>query len=239
MYGLGTIINTAAIVAGGAGGALFGRFLKENVQDTLTRVCGVSTLFIAITGALEQMLTIENGAIVSGGAMLVILRLTIGAVIGELLNLEGAFERFGEWLKRKTGNAKDKRFVDAFVTASLTVCIGAMAIVGSIEDGITGDYSILATKAVLDFIIIMVMSCSMGRGAVFSAIPVAILQGSITALAGLVRPLMTEAALNNLSMVGNVLIFCVGINLVWGKKVRVANLLPAIVIAVIAAFLPI
>ena len=239
MYGLGTIINTAAIVAGGAGGALFGRFLKENVQDTLTRVCGVSTRFIAITGALEQMLTIENGAIVSGGAMLVILCLTIGAVIGELLNLEGVFERFGEWLKRKTGNAKDKRFVDAFVTASLTVCIGAMAIVGSIEDGITGDYSILATKAVLDFIIIMVMSCSMGRGAVFSAIPVAILQGSITALAGLVRPLMTEAALNNLSMVGNVLIFCVGINLVWGKKVRVANLLPAIVIAVIAAFLPI
>ena len=239
MYGLGTIINTAAIVAGGAGGALFGRFLKENVQDTLTRVCGVSTLFIAITGALEQMLTIENGAIVSGGAMLVILCLTIGAVIGELLNLEGAFERFGEWLKRKTGNAKDKRFVDAFVTASLTVCIGAMAIVGSIEDGISGDYSILATKAVLDFIIIMVMSCSMGRGAVFSAIPVAILQGSITVLAGLVRPLMTEAALNNLSMVGNVLIFCVGINLVWGKKVRVANLLPAIVIAVMAAFLPI
>ena len=239
MYGLGTIINTAAIVAGGAGGALFGRFLKENVQDTLTRVCGVSTLFIAITGALEQMLTIENGAIVSGGAMLMILCLTIGAVIGELLNLEGVFERFGEWLKRKTGNAKDKRFVDAFVTASLTVCIGAMAIVGSIEDGISGDYSILATKAVLDFIIIMVMSCSMGRGAVFSAIPVAILQGSITALAGLVRPLMTEAALNNLSMVGNVLIFCVGINLVWGKKVRVANLLPAIVIAVIAAFLPI
>ncbi len=239
MYGLGTIINTAAIVAGGVGGALFGRFLKENVQDTLTKVCGVSTLFIAITGALEQMLTVENGAIVSHGAMLVIGCLTIGAVIGELLNLEGAFERFGEWLKRKTGNAKDKRFVDAFVTASLTVCIGAMAIVGSIEDGISGDYSILATKAVLDFIIIMVMSCSMGRGAVFSAIPVAILQGSITALAGLLRPVMTAGALANLSMVGNVLIFCVGINLVWGKKVRVANLLPAIVIAVIAAFLPI
>ena len=239
MYGLGTIINTAAIVAGGAGGALFGRFLKENVQDTLTKVCGVSTLFIAITGALEQMLTVENGAIVSHGAMLVIGCLTIGAVIGELLNLEGAFERFGEWLKLKTGNARDKRFVDAFVTASLTVCIGAMAIVGSIEDGISGDYSILATKAVLDFIIIMVMSCSMGRGTIFSAIPVAILQGSITVLAGLLRPVMTVGALANLSMVGNVLIFCVGINLVWDKKVRVANLLPSIVAAVIAAFLPI
>ena len=238
MYGLGTIINTAAIVAGGVGGAQFGRFLKENVQDTLTKCCGVSTLFIAVTGALEQMLTVENGAIVSHGAMLVIGCLTIGAVIGEMLDLEGAFERFGEWLKQKTGNAKDKRFVDAFVTASLTVCIGAMAIVGSIEDGITGDYSILATKSVLDFIIIMVMSCSMGRGAVFSAIPVAILQGSITALAGLLRPVMTAAALANLSMVGSVLIFCVGVNLVWGKKVRVANLLPAIVIAVVAAFLP-
>lgn len=239
MYGLGTIINTAAIVAGGAGGALFGRFLKENVQDTLTKVCGVSTLFIAITGALEKMLTVENGAIVSHGAMLVIGCLTIGAVIGELLNLEGAFERLGEWLKQKTGNARDKRFVDAFVTASLTVCIGAMAIVGSIEDGISGDYSILATKAVLDFIIIMVMSCSMGRGAIFSAVPVAILQGSITVLAGVLRPVMTVGALANLSMVGNVLIFCVGINLVWDKKVRVANLLPSIVVAVIAAFLPI
>ena len=239
MIGLGTMINTAASVAGGVLGALFGRFLSDSAQDTLTKVCGVSTLFIAISGALEGMLTVEDGAVVSGGAMLIIGCLAIGAVIGELLNIEGGFERFGEWLKVKTGNARDKGFVNAFVTASLTVCIGAMAIVGSIQDGIAGDYSILATKAILDLIIIMVMSCSLGRGAVFSAIPVAVFQGSITALAGLVRPLMTEGALANLSLVGNVLIFCVGINLVWGKKIKVANLLPAIVIAVIAAFLPI
>ena len=237
MYGLGTIINTGAIVAGGLAGILFGRFLKENVQDTLSKCCGVSTLMIGIAGALEKMLTLENGAISSGGSMLLVLCLTVGGVIGELLNLEGAFEAFGRWLKEKTGNAKDKGFVNAFVTASLTVCIGAMAIVGSIQDGLTGDYSVLATKAVLDFIIIMVMSCSLGHGAAFSAIPVAILQGSVTALAGLVRPVMTEAALNNLSLVGSVLIFCVGINLLWGKKIRVANLLPAIVLAVAAAFL--
>ena len=239
MVGLGTIINTLAILMGGVLGALFGRFLSDSAQDTLTKVCGVSTLFIAITGALEGMLTVENGAIVSGGSMLVIICLAIGAVIGEILNIEGAFERFGEWLKNKSGNARDKGFVNAFVTASLTVCIGAMAIVGSIQDGLTGDYSVLATKAILDLIIIMVMSCSMGKGAVFSAIPVAVFQGSITVLAGVVRPLMTESALANLSLVGNVLIFCVGINLVWGKKVKVANLLPAIVVAVIAAFLPI
>ncbi len=237
MYGLGTIINTGAIVAGGLAGILFGRFLKENVQDTLSKCCGVSTLMIGIAGALEKMLTLEKGAISSGGSMLLVLCLTVGGVIGELLNLEGAFECFGRWLKEKTGNANDKGFVNAFVTASLTVCIGAMAIVGSIQDGLTGDYSVLATKAVLDFIIIMVMSCSLGPGAAFSAIPVAILQGSVTALAGLVRPVMTEAALNNLSLVGSVLIFCVGINLLWGKKIRVANLLPAIVLAVAAAFL--
>ena len=237
MFGLGTIINTAAILAGGVLGALFGRFLSDSTQDTLTKVCGVSTLFIAITGALEQMLSVEGSAIVSSGAMLIIGCLSIGGVIGEALNIEGAFERFGEWLKRKTGNAKDKGFVNAFVTASLTVCIGAMAIVGSIQDGLTGDYSILTTKAVLDLIIIMVMSCSLGKGAVFSAIPVAVLQGGMTALAGLLKPVMTEGALANLSLVGNVLIFCVGINLVWGKKVKVANLLPAILVAVAAAFL--
>ena len=238
MVGLGTVINTLAILLGGLCGGLFGRFLSDSAQDTLTKCCGVSTLFIAVSGAREEMLRVEGGVIVSSGAMLIVISLAVGAVIGEAMRIEDAFENFGEWLKQKTGNARDKGFVNAFVTASLTVCIGAMAIVGSIQDGIMGDYSILATKAVLDLIIIMVMSCSLGRGAVFSAIPVAVFQGSITALAGLLRPVMTEAALDNLSLVGNVLIFCVGINLVWGKKVKVANLLPSIVIAVIAAFLP-
>jgi len=239
MPGMGTIINTAAILIGGFFGALFGRFLSESAQDTLTKVCGVSTLFIAVSGALEKMLTVENGIIVSGGSMMIIGCLAIGAFVGEFLDIEGAFERFGEWLKIKSGNAKDQGFVNAFVTASLTVCIGAMAIVGSIQDGIQGDYSILATKAILDLIIIMVMTSSMGRGCVFSAIPVALFQGSITVLAGFVKPLMTESALANLSLVGSVLIFCVGVNLVWGKKIKVANLLPAIAAAVIAAFLPV
>lgn len=238
MIGLGTIINVAAIVIGGLLGMFCGRLLKPRLQDTLNMACGVCVLFIGIAGALEGMLSVEGGRIVSGGAMLVIGCLAIGALLGEMLNLEDKFERFGEWLKVKSGNTGEKRFVDAFVTASLTVCIGAMAIVGSIEDGIFGDYSILATKAVLDLIIILVMTCAMGKGCIFSAIPVGILQGSVTLLSRLIRPLMTDAAMANLSTVGSILIFCVGLNLVWGKKVRVANLLPAIVIAVIAAFLP-
>lgn len=238
MFGLGTIINVIAIVLGGILGALVGGFLKEELRDSLSKACGICVLFIGIGGALEGMLTVKDSGVVSGGSLLIIGCLAIGALIGELLNIEGLFERFGAWLKQKTGNSKDARFIDGFVTASLTVCIGAMAVVGSIQDGLLGDPSILTTKAILDLIIITVMTCSMGKGCVFSAIPVGFFQGSITALAVLIKPLMTDAALANLSMIGSILIFCVGINLVWGKKIRVANLLPAIIIAVIAAFVP-
>ena len=119
------------------------------------------------------------------------------------------------------------------MTASLTVSIGAMAVVGAIEDGVSGNHSILFAKAVLDLIIIMVMAASMGKGCIFSAIPVGLLQGSVTALAVLISPYITDQAMSNLSLVGSVLIFCVGVNLFWGKKIRVANLLPSLVVAVI------
>lgn len=236
---MGTIINVTAIILGGIVGRLFGKILSERYQDTLNKVCGVSVLFIGIAGALEGMLVIEDNNVVSGKAMMIVVCLALGALLGELLNIEDKFEKFGEWLKKKTGNAKEKLFVEGFVTASLTVCIGAMAIVGAIEDGIFGDYSILATKAVLDFIIIIVMTGSLGKGCAFSAIPVGILQGSVTVLAKFIKPVMTDAALANLSLIGSILIFCVGLNLVWGKKIRVANLLPAIVLAVVLAFLPV
>ena len=238
MIGLGALINTAAIVAGGVLGRFGGRLIKERHQSTLQNACGVSTMFLGIAGAMEGMLTAKDGMISSGRGPFVVLCLTLGALIGEIINLEDGFERFGEWLKIKTGNAGDQSFVNAFVTASLTVCIGAMAIVGSIQDGLHGDYSTLAVKSILDLIIILVMTSAMGRGCAFSAIPVLILEGGMTLLARLIAPAMTDAALANLSMIGNILIFCVGLNLVWGKKIRVANLLPAIVLAVIGAFLP-
>ena len=169
--------------------------------------------------------------------MLIVLTLAIGTVIGEILRIEKGFERFGEWLKEKTGNSGDKMFVDAFVTASLTVCIGAMAIVGAIQDGVLGDYSTLAVKSVLDLIIIAVMTSSMGKGCVFSAIPIFLFEGSITLIAKLISPLMTETAVSYLSLVGSILKFCVGLNLVWGKKIRVANMLPAVLLAVAAAYI--
>nr|WP_325213340.1 DUF554 domain-containing protein [uncultured Oscillibacter sp.] len=238
MIGLGTVINSAGIVAGGLTGHFIGRIFRREQQDSLNTACGVSVLFIAVAGAMEGMLKIENGELSGGRSMLVVLCLAIGTVIGELIGIEAGFQKFGEWLKEKTGNSGDTRFVHAFVTASLTVSIGAMAIVGAIQDGISGDYSTLSVKAVLDFIIITVMTSSMGKGCVFSVIPVFLLEGAITLLARLISPVMTGLAVSYLSLIGSILIFGVGVNLVWGNRVRVANMLPSVLLAVLAAYLP-
>ena len=238
MAGLGTIINSVSIVAGGLVGHWTGKLFKENQQEALNKACGVSVLFIGIAGAMEGMLSIKDGSLSSGQSMLVVLCLALGTIIGELIGIEHGFERFGEWLKKKTGSGADTGFVNAFVTASLTVSIGAMAIVGAIQDGLTGDYSTLAVKSVIDFIIIAVMSSSMGRGCAFSAVPVFVFEGCITLLAQLVAPIMTDAAVASLSLIGSILIFCIGINLVWGKKLSVANMLPAVLLAIAAAYLP-
>lgn len=238
MIGLGTIINVAAIIVGGMIGLLLGKGIQDRYQDIMMIAVGLSTLFLGIAGTIEKMITVENGVLSSGGSMMMTLSMVIGALIGEAIDIENKIERFGAWLKIKSGNGKDHSFVEAFVTASFVVCIGAMAIVGSIKDGISGDYSVLVMKAILDLIIILVMTASMGKGCIFSAIPVGIFQGSVTVLAKLLEPIMTEKALSNLSLVGSIMIFSIGINLIWGKKVKVANFLPAIVISVIWAFLP-
>lgn len=238
MIGLGTIINTIGIISGGGIGHFTGKLFSGEQQESLNKACGVSVIFIAIAGAMEGMLHIQGSTLVSGKAMLVVLCLAIGTIMGELIGIEKGFEYFGEWLKVKTGNSGDAGFVNAFVTTSLTVCIGAMAIVGAIQDGILGDYSTLAVKAVLDLIIVAVMTSSMGKGCVFSAIPVFLFEGAITLLARLVSPIMTDLAIAYLSLIGSILIFCVGINLVWGKKLRVANMLPAVLLAIGAAYLP-
>ncbi len=239
MPGLGTLINAAGIMIGGFAGLLFGKLIKPRIQETMTCACGVCVIFLGIAGAMEKMLTAhENGTLASGGTMMIIASLVLGALVGELINIEAGMERFGGWLKKITHSEGDGGFVDGFVTASLTVCIGAMAVVGAIQDGILGDYSTLAAKAVLDLIIVMIMTAAKGKGCIFSAIPVVIFQGVITALSRLIEPVMTAPALDNLSLVGSILIFCVGVNLVWGKKIKVANFLPGIVFAVVCAYLP-
>ena len=239
MIGLGTIINTASIIGAGIVGHFAGNLFKEEQQESVGRVCGISVLFIAIAGAMEGMLKPDGGALTATNTMLVVICVVLGTVIGELMRIESWFISFGEWLKKKTGNEGDRNFVNAFVTASLTVSIGAMAIVGSIEDGISQDSTTLALKSVLDFVIIVVMTSSLGKGCAFSAIPVFVFEGCMTLFAHLISPIMTAAAVANLSMIGSILIFCVGVNLVWDTKLRVANMLPAVILAVMAGLLPI
>lgn len=236
MIGLGTILNVAAIMAGGLIGLVFSRAISARYQQTLMQAIGVCVIFAGIGGAVQEMMTVTADGLQSGGTMMVVISYAVGSLLGEWIDLERRMEQFGTWLKVKTGNAREKQFVDAFVTASLTVCIGAMAIVGAIQDGLSGDHSTLALKAMLDMVIICVMSASMGKGCLFAAIPVGILQGAVTLLARAIQPLMTEAALANLSLTGSILIFCVGVNLLWEKKLKVANMLPSIVVAVILAF---
>ena len=202
-------------------GLFGGKLLTENIQRTLQDACALAVIFLGADGALKNLDT-----------MLLITSLISGGLVGAVINIDGKFERFGIWLRNKSGNEGDKKFVDAFVTASLTVCIGAMAVIGAINDRLLNDPTILIVKATLDLIIILVMTASLGKGAIFSFVSVGIFQGAITFGAGFLEPFMTKVALSNLSSVGNVLIFGVGINLLFpDKKISVANFLPALVVA--------
>lgn len=232
MPGLGTIVNVCGIVVGGLIGLGCGRLLTKRLQDTLMMAAAVAVIFIGIGGTLRQMLHLTPNGLEATGTMMMIASLSGGALIGELINLEDHLASFGEWLKKKSGSSGDSSFVEGFVTASLTVCIGAMAVIGSITDSLQGDHAILFAKTVLDLIIVMIMTATLGRGCIFSAISVGIFQGSITLFARLIAPWMTEPALANLSYVGNILIFCVGINLLFDYRIRVANLLPSLLIAI-------
>ena len=237
MIGMGTLINAACVLLGGALGFLFGKALKQRYQDIMVTGCGLSTIFIGASGALKYMLVIADGALATSGEMMLVISMCLGALIGEVLNIEHHIERFGEWLRLRSHSERDPRFIEGFTSASFTLCIGAMAIIGPMNDALYHDYTLLVTKGILDAIIVMALTSSLGKGAVFSVIPLVLWQGLMTLLAALIGPLMTEAELANLSLVGSVLIFCVGINLVFGKKVKVANFLPALVIAVVWAML--
>lgn len=233
----GALINTAAIIIGGIFGLLFGKLIKENIKDTVIKGIGACTMFIGASGALAKIFVIDGGSISTVGSVMMIVCMVLGAIVGEIIDIDGLMERFGAWLKVKSGSTGDGGFIDAFVTTTLIVGVGAMGVVGSIQDGLTGDYSVLLLKSVLDLITVALMSSAMGKGCLFSAVPVLIFQGGLTLLAGLMEPLMTEQALANISQVGNVMITMIGINMIRPKTFRAGNYLPALVFAVIWALI--
>lgn len=233
MIGIGSVVNAGAIVAGGCLGLAVGSLIPRRVQATLVSGMAVGTMFIGAGGTFSKMLVPgSGGSLETRGALMLVLSLAIGAVAGELADIDGKFDRFGEWLKRMTRNERDTSFLDGFVTASLTFCIGAMAILGALEDGLRGDPSLLYLKSAMDGIFTIALTASLGKGVLFSAIPILLFQGSITLAASLLRPIMTPAVLDAISLVGGALIFCVGWNILWNeRKIRVANLLPSLVVA--------
>lgn len=232
MRGLGTIVNILAIIAGGSLGLLIKGGLKQKMQDTFMQACGLATIFIGIGGTLSGMFTINNGKIETTGTLLLICSLVIGGLIGETIDLEEKMDHLGEKLKVMVKVQNDSKFVDGFVTSTLVVCVGAMAVVGSIQDGLTGDPTMLFAKALLDGIIVLVFASVFGVGAIFSALPLGIYQGLITICAVLIAPYLTNTLISELSYIGSALIFGVGINISFGKKFKVGNLLPAILVPV-------
>lgn len=238
MLGLGTIINTGAIIIGGLLGVVFKKAMDEKLKKSLIIVLGASVMIIGIQGALEKMQAlVSDNLLLSGGMLIMLLCLVIGTVIGELINIEKHFEKLGEWLKKKAKSEDDDSFMNGFLTASFTVCIGAMTVVGAINDGIYGDYRLLVVKAVLDFVFVMVMSSTLGKGCIFSAIPVFMIQFPITLLAFFIGDILNTNAINYLSLVGNVLIFCIGINLMFDRKIKVSNMLPSILLAIACGYI--
>lgn len=230
---MGTIINVAAVVLGGILGKFINGSSIRKYEQTLMGALGLCTLFIGISGVLSKMLIVTDGAIETRGTMLMIASMIAGTIIGEFFCIEDHLESLGETIKKAVHATGDTRFIDSFMANTLVICIGAMAIVGSIQDGLTGGFSMLAAKAALDCVITLIFVSTMGIGAAFAAIPLGIYQGSITLLARFIEPYLSSALISDLSFVGSVLITGVGINLIFQKGLKVANMLPAILIPII------
>ena len=238
--GIGTVVNGAAVIIGGILGIIFKKALKTRMQETMMKAMGLSVIFIGAFGALNRFSEISGTEKETLHIVLMVIALGLGALFGELINIQDKTEKFGAWLKEKTKSQSDNSFIDGFVYASLTVCIGAMAVIGPIEDALLNNPSTLFTKAILDFVIIMVMASSLGKGAIFSALPLIAFQGSVTVLAKVIEPLLSDLAVTNISFIGSMLIFCVGVNLFSDKQVvRVANILPALIFIVLFSIIPV
>ena len=232
MVGLGTIINTAAVIAGGLLGLLLKNGIAKKFETILMQALGLATIFIGAGGVLKYMLVVENGVVDTRGTMLLIFSLVIGCILGQWLDIESKMEVLGVKLKAAVRIKNDNRFVEGFVTTSLIICVGAMAIVGAMQDGLSGDSSMLVAKALLDFALVAILASAYGVGPIFSAIPIFVYQGAITLIAMLFGTVISDALIGELSFVGSALIFCVGVNLVKEKTFRVANMLPALLIPI-------
>lgn len=222
----GTIINIIAIFAGGLIGVLLKKGLPERLTDNVTQGLAMATMILGIGMAIDS----EN-------VLVMIISIAIGAVMGELIDIEGKLDIVANHFQSRFTKNGGESFANAFVTATLLYCTGSMAIMGSIEGGISGGYTILATKSLLDGIFAIIIGSTMGIGVIFSIIPVFIYQGAITIAAGLIEPWLTEAMITEMNAVGGVLILGIGFNMAKIRQFKVGNLIPSIFMPILLLWL--
>jgi uncharacterized membrane protein YqgA involved in biofilm formation len=233
MTGLGTLINVAAVLAGGAIGLVLGGRIPERIRQTVMHGLGLLTIVIGVQLTFES----RNSLVLLGSLLL-------GGIAGELLRIEERLDRLGLWLERRTTGKHERtlgdeataspassRFSRAFLTASLVFCVGPMAILGSIKDGLDGDITLLSIKSGLDLFAALGFASTLGVGTLFAALSVLAYQGLLTLAAGLASAVLTEPMVAQMTASGGVLLLALGIGLLGIKEIRTANLLPALVLA--------
>ncbi len=237
---MGTLVNAAAIVAGGAVGLLAKKGIPERMEDAVHKAMGLAVIVIGINGIAANMLTAgADGSISSGGELLLVFSLVLGVIAGEALRIDDRLNGLSQAVETRlhlTG------FAASFVSGTLIYCVGAMAIIGSLNDGLRGDASVLYVKSTLDGISSIVLGATMGPGVIFSAIPVAVYQGGLTLLAGVLEPFLQGELLRQICAVGYVLVGCIGVNFMGRYQIKTANFLPALLVpplwAAVQSFLP-
>lgn len=221
---LGAIVNAVAIVVGAGVGMLLKKGLSEKMADTLMKGLGLCTLFIGISGSLKG----EN-------TLILIISMIAGTLIGEGIDLEKRLQNLGDMIQAKfsKGNNGKSNLAEGFVSASLLFCVGAMAIVGSLQSGLVGDHSILYNKSILDFVAAIIYASTLGIGVAISAVAVFVYQGAITLLAGVLSPLLTDTVVNEVTCVGSVIIIGLALNMLGITKLKVMNYVPAIFVPIV------
>lgn len=221
----GTIVNVIAIFLGCSVGFILKSKFPEKIGKIIMQALGSASLLIGMQMALK-----------ASNILLIIFSLVIGGIIGELVGIEEGLERFGEKIRsRFKGNTASERFVEGFITASLLYCVGSMAIMGALKEGLSGNPDILYAKSLLDGVTSIAFTAAMGIGVLFSTIPVFLYQGGITLLARLIKDFLSPEVINEMTAVGGILILGIGFGLLEVKKIKVGNLLPAILVAAILA----
>ena len=232
---MGTLINTALVLLGGAIGLVFKKAISENMEYSIHKATGVAVLVIGLAGVMTNMLSVdESGKFSSSGELMLVISLALGTFIGELLRLD---DRLNSGCKKIEEKFKMSNFSSGFITATMIYCIGAMAIVGAINDGLLHDSSTLITKGIIDGITSIVLAASLGYGVLLSAVPVFLYQGAITLLASSLQNILKGELLTNICIVGYALVMCIGINFLYNskKQIKTVNMLPSLLVPAIYA----